>query len=218
MEIPNVFPNFLSEAYILGNRENHFHPGSTREKSITIPAKSRTSYYTRKRKETWPEPNVCPKRFRLIEGTTVKATTKISPLLRGLLPPDAWKKEKIPTKHPFNGPDPTYSSHEREIRDRLLPTLFFHPSQVTIDRATAIFSPETRKRAIRLTYVAVARLLLHCSLQSQFWHWCSRVTPLYDRVRERGRGMRERKREGASFRYERSDTQPSRGCERDGKN
>lgn len=29
--------------------------------------------------------------------------------------------------------------------------------------------------------------------------------------------MREREREGASFRYERSDTQPSRGCERDGK-
>lgn len=88
------------------------------------------------------------------------------------------------------------------------PTLFFHPSQVTIDRGTAIFSPETRKRAIRLTYVAVARLLLHCSLQSQFWHWCSRVTPLYDRVRERGR-ERER-RENASFKYERSGAQKSR--------
>ena len=96
------------------------------------------------------------------------------------------------------------------------PTLFFHPSRVTIDRGTAIFSPETRKRAIRLTYVAVARLLLHCSLQSQFWHWCSRVTPLYDRVRERGR-EREGGRGGKMHRLN-TNVAARRNLERDGKN
>ena len=124
MEIPNVFPNFLSEAYILGNRENHFHPGSAREKSITIPAKSRTSYYTRKRKETWPEPNVCPKRFRLIEDTTVKATTKISPLLRGLSSLQTREKKK---KFLRNIPLTVQTPHIRATKEKYV-TVYYPPS------------------------------------------------------------------------------------------
>lgn len=54
-------------------------------------------------------------------------------------------------------------------------------------------TPETRKRAIRLTYV-VARLLLQRSLQSQFWHSYSRVPVFMVVSVEKGLG-KEREKE-----------------------